>query len=105
MIQTVPADTNLGWVQYQLANDLGIERSQYDIWWAIYNDAGRNHSIATEMLEEIANNRIALSEFAQTLVRPQRDLVFVESPRSLNAIAIITGVIGIIVGLLFGAIL
>ena len=63
----LPYTNDIQFVCYLLANEFGIERSENDVWWAIYADAGRNQDIAERMLVELSNNKLALTSFAQSL--------------------------------------
>ena len=72
---------NLKWVQYQLANELNLERDVDEIWWAAYNDAGRDRKLASEMVGHLANDKIALSNFAASLAHSGVKVVVAERPR------------------------
>ena len=63
----LPYTNDNQFVCYLLANEFGVERSENDVWWAIYADAGRNQDIAERMLVELSNNKVALANFAQSL--------------------------------------
>ena len=71
---------NLQWIQYQLANGLNLEREVDEIWWAVYNDAARDKKLAAEMVEHLANDRIALSNFAASLAHSGVKVVVTERP-------------------------
>lgn len=55
---------NLAW---QLSNYHGVELSNNQIWFAIYNDAGRDICRAEDMLHDILDDAAALNRFAQSL--------------------------------------
>ena len=67
MNTNLPYTNDIQFVCYLLANEFGIERSENDVWWAIYADSGRNQDTAERMLVELSNNKLALSRFAQSL--------------------------------------
>ena len=62
-----PENANLAWIQYQLANEHGIKREQDELWLTILNDAGRDRFAAEDLIDSIANCKITLSRFAQSI--------------------------------------
>ena len=91
---------DIQFVCYLLANEFGIERSENDVWWAIYADAGRNQDIAERMLGELSNNRVALASFAQSL-QANRTIVFQCQPSKRQKRQIFAaGLVGFVVGIL-----
>lgn len=99
----VPKLDQLAWLQWQLANDFLVEREISEIWFAIYNDAGRHHGRATEAVRALAEDRMELAKFAQSLnsLGPR---VIVEPSRSdhfwLMAVSIAWFAVGVAVGIL-----
>ena len=96
----LPYTNDIQFVCYLLANEFGIERSENDVWWAIYADAGRNQDIAERMLVELSNNKVALASFAQSL-RANRTMLFHCQPSKLQKRQILAaGIYGLAVGVL-----
>ena len=99
----VPKLDQLAWLQWQLANDFLVEREISEIWFAIYNDADRNHRRATEYVRRLAEDRMALAKFAQSL-NSMGSKVIVEPSKSdylwLTAVAVAWFAAGVAVGIL-----
>lgn len=90
---------NLAW---QLANLHGIDLSNSQIWFAIYNDAGRDICLAEDMLEEMIDNPLMVSRFAQSLfsIEPSRYVFTGFSPDSLVFVSALSMGIGYLLGAL-----
>ena len=56
---------DIDWIAYQLANDHGIEMTATELWYRLYLDAGCSELVASQMAEELCENRDALAAFAQ----------------------------------------
>ena len=100
----ISQETNLKWIQHQLANDFQIELDVSDIWRATYNNSDRNIGRANSMLVELANDKVTLSRFAQTLNTSREKVVVVNAgPRSVELF--ILSLLMFFIGLTVGAIL
>ena len=84
----LPYTNDIQFVCYLLTNEFGIERSENDVWWAIYADAGRNQDIAERMLVELSNNKVALASFAQSL-NANRTILFQCQPSKRQKLSLI----------------
>jgi hypothetical protein len=105
-LQTDKRANYLAFVEWQLRYVHQLQISQADIWWAIYNDAGRDESTAFQMLLELADNGEALAQFALT-VAPIRTskLLFIGVPTGYRSDTVFLAfVAGIYCGVLLASV-
>jgi len=100
----IPDNHNIKWIAYQLANDHQIEKTDAEVYWQVFNDAGRDEFKAGDMLHELAENKIALSSFAQSLNAVDRPAVqYVTRYRGPDSAAVgMMVTVGILIGYLAG---
>jgi predicted esterase len=90
---------NLAW---QLANDHGIGLSNNQIWFALYNDSGRDICLAEDLLEEMIDNPLMVSRFAQTLysIKPEKMVLVGFSADALVLASALSALVGYLLGVL-----
>ena len=63
----VPTTNDLSWLQHQLKNVHGLEREKEEIWFAVFNDAGRDRNLAEQMVDSLNHDQGSLKQFALSL--------------------------------------
>ena len=96
--------SQLGWFKYQL-REMGISQSTEQVWWAIYNDAGRDFEVACDAVELLSNDRQAFQSFAKS-IQPRHTVHVVTEPMASGRIQFLIAcsvLLGLSVGLFVGA--
>lgn len=101
----IPTTPNLDWILHQLANEHGLEREKPEIYWRIYADAGRCRFTALDMIDELANEPIVLSCFAQSVAADQPTVVTRFQTVGMNSetaciLAVVSSVAGFLIGMM-----
>ncbi len=101
MLNVKQAD--IEWIRFQLERDHGLVLTEWQVWAAIFQDAGRNRHVAEAIVRELSRDTMAVMRFARTFDSFRKSLPRVVHAKPDRSSLVLAATVGLAIGLIVGS--